>query len=515
MVATVSQSNRLAEIDLNELFGPTQAELSVQVNDDTFPRWGDSQSSRPEKSVRIDVKAQEQKATLSQRLESALWTTLPIASLEADSENTLEGLIQSYNASWSRLHRLHDDLRGIVRRICTANVEWKSETDTRVPSAQQSLIQSTVDEMASRVTLSFGPSSSVLTADVANWSLETVRQRFTASARKDLQQFCRCVESSLKEMAELQLIGILEWVGPNACKYHFFTEVVCHDGTQTTESGLKSRERSWEERRNNLVTRFAAYIEKKTTALISIRRARHEHHVIHAFHTTIGNSTVTTLPRHRQLLDAIPDWLRDFVRVIDGTLVRELVIERECCRKTWSEVEVIDMPQFDCEPAVVIDQYALTGWGPREIQQEKQRQAEERVTASKVASDIEWRWWLTGVFPTALAFIGTAGFRPDLWPLAILALAACLFAVIQTVSLLERAGKETVGVFQYFTSLMTTLAVCGAGVLLISCFRSPVGTTPWWFLVCSLFSVIFGIGLFSAFDSLKALRPSDSSNSPR
>lgn len=512
MAATVSEGNRLSNVELDSLFGVTEPILSLQLQGNTFPRWSDAKAFKDSEPIRIKVENETEKVALSQRLESALWKSMPLASVETDSEVTLEEVIQAYTSNWKRLHQLHDELRKLVRSICFANVEWKSETDTQVPQAKQSLIESTVDEMAARVTQSFGPSSSILTAELTTLPLEIVRQRLTQSVRKELQQFCSLVETSLKNMAELQLIGILQWVGPNACKYHFFTEVLCHDGTTQEDSGLRFRTPSWQERLKRHPI-LPAYIATTSTALISQRRARHEHNVMHAFHTTLANSTVKALPRHRQLMDAIPAWLREFVRVIDGTLIREMVVEQEYCRKTLSEVKIKDMPQFDSEPAIVIDHFALTGWGPREIKQEEQRQVEQRVAASKASSDSEWQWWLTGVFPIALAFIGTAGFRPDLWPLAILALTACLFAVIQVVAMLKRAGKETGDVFQYVTSLLTTLTVCGAGALLISCFRGPVGTTPWWFLVCCLLAVCGGIGMFSAFETLKSLSQSASSSS--
>lgn len=502
MVTAVLNDDRLAEL---KVFGTPEPSVGLEDRGTEYPRQDDSPSYPKAKTSRIGINQEVEKAALWQRLESALWASMPIAPIEINSEATLEDLIQAYNASWNRLRQLRADIGQLVRQICATNLEWKSETDTQVPQAQQQLVESTINEMTARVTQAFIPSRSILTAEVANWSLKTVRRRFTASIRGDLHRFCRFVESTLQEMVQLQLIGILEWVGPNACKYHFFTEVLCHDGTTHEESDLKRRERSWSERSNSQLTRFATYITKTTTALISHRRARHEHHVLHAFQTTIANSTVTALPRHRQLLDAIPIWLREFVRVIDGTLIQEWVIEQEFCRKTWSKVDVYDLPQFDCEPAIIIDQFALSGWGPREIQQEVQRVAEERITTTKAAADIEWKWWLTGVFPTALAFIGTAGFRPDLWPLAILALTACLFSVIQVVATLQRAGRESGDVFQYVTSLLTTLTVCGAGALLISCFRGPVDSAPWWFLVSCLLATSSMIGMHSAFDSVKSL----------
>lgn len=514
MVATVSESSRLSEDELDELFGVTEPILAVKVQGNTFPRWSDSQPSHPEKPLHIEVVNEARTADLSQRLESSLWKTMPIALLDVGSDTTLDDLIRAYNSSLNRIHLIQDDLRPFIRSICAANVEWRSEDNAQVPYAQQDAIESTINEMAARVTHLLGPSASVLTAEVTTWPIETVRKRFTESIRKELQHFCRSVESSLKEMAELQLIGIVEWVGPGACKYHFFTEVLCHDGTVTVDSGPMSRE-PWERRSNFL---FRYYNERTKTALISKRRARHEHHVIRAFHTSVANTSVTKLPRHKQLLDAIPDWLSEFVRVIDGSLVRERVIEQEYCRKSWSEVEVtklpleFDLPIFTIDPAIVIDQYALSGWGIREIQQEQQRQVEERTTISRTSSDVEWRWWLTGVIPAAVAFMGTAGSRPDLWPLAILALTICMFSVIQTVALLERAGKEKAGIPQYVTSLTTTFATCGAGALLISCLRSPQDTSPWWFIL-GCFAVCSGIAMCFTFDTLKSFIDPNSNSS--
>ena len=59
------------------------------------------------------------------------------------------------------------------------------------------------------------------------------------------------------------------------------------------------------------------------------RLARHEHAVMNAVQTTIGNSRVVMPLEVRQLVEHVPDWLYPFVSVIDGDLFRERIVEQD------------------------------------------------------------------------------------------------------------------------------------------------------------------------------------------
>ena len=97
--------------------------------------------------------------------------------------------------------------------------------------------------------------------------------------------------------------------------------------------------RSWDARQSN-VSRCATH---------HFRFARHEHKVINAVRTSIGNSAVVIPPPVANLIKAIPTWLYPSVEVIDGDIIRERIIERDTGVEDWRVAQVDDEPIVDWE----------------------------------------------------------------------------------------------------------------------------------------------------------------------
>jgi hypothetical protein len=156
---------------------------------------------------------------------------------------------------------------------------------------------------------------------------------------------------------------------------------------------------------------------------------------MNAIATSIEDSRVIMPPPVQRLIQQIPDWLSPFVRVIDGDIFRERIIEREQKASTWEDVQIRDEPILGCEPGVIIGPYVLVGWGPREVAAELKRREQvqlqtdlaqaiqtaglraARVTAGAVlmalASFVLLVWTLKGAsagfltFLTSIAAIGS------------------------------------------------------------------------------------------------------------
>jgi len=59
------------------------------------------------------------------------------------------------------------------------------------------------------------------------------------------------------------------------------------------------------------------------------------------------------------LVNAIPEWLYQFVEVIDGQIVRELIIERDVSVEDWTQVNARDEPINDIDPGIIIGPFIL------------------------------------------------------------------------------------------------------------------------------------------------------------
>jgi hypothetical protein len=113
---------------------------------------------------------------------------------------------------------------------------------------------------------------------------------------------------------------------------------------------------------------------------------------MNAVATTIKDSRVVMPPQVVRLIEKIPDWLYPFVRVIDGDIFRERIIEREMKVSQWQDVQVRDEPIIGCEPGVIIGPYVLTGWGPREVAAElKRREQVAQQTGEQQAAELSQR----------------------------------------------------------------------------------------------------------------------------
>ena len=109
------------------------------------------------------------------------------------------------------------------------------------------------------------------------------------------------------------------------------------------------------------------------------------------------------------MVEHIPKWLYPFIQVIDGTICRERIIERDTRVDDWVNEVVRDEPIFGCEPAVILGPYVLTGWGPREVDREVERRqtlqtAAEQEQAQKVARR-RAPWMITGAAALGLVAV--------------------------------------------------------------------------------------------------------------
>lgn len=316
---------------------------------------------------------------LKVRLAEALWDRLPLASLKKTADLDAEGLVTIYVESLKQVHQFRQDAEALRRAICAANVEFRQASGETNGEARDKALDTRLAELSARASFDIVPARNVLSAELISRPLETLRSKLTAALREAVDDFAHQLFASFEKLVDEKCLGLIEWVGPNVCRYHFFKEVVIQEmeGPERTAGPYRSAGRVGDRTR-----RYARTVTQTTRGRHVHRTARHEHHVMQAFWTSIRNSRVVMPLAVRQLVKAVPDWLYDFVRVVDGILVRELVIERDLgeegikSTQQYTDYVFVDEPVVDWEPAVVVGPFVLTGWGPREIEIELKRQAE-------------------------------------------------------------------------------------------------------------------------------------------
>jgi hypothetical protein len=164
---------------------------------------------------------------------------------------------------------------------------------------------------------------------------------------------------------------------------------------------------------------------------------------MHAFATTIRNSTVIMPAKIARLVTTIPDWIYPFVRIIDGTVMRERILELEYRTDITQQITPRDEPIYGGDPALAIGSFVLTGWGPRDIEplqkliEEESKAAEERRFLSQALRQRRvWRASAWVLIPLAVVLIIWRHIGgPDAIILSAVAFCLGLYAALQAVSL--------------------------------------------------------------------------------
>lgn len=380
----------VAMADTTEAELPLVDSFFVRSRNRIFPHTADTSRDRLPPVAELQSPAAND--DLATRLQQRLWPQLPYAAIATESPTDPARLVSVYVDSLRVVNNFQGELSEFVTAICSANLEFRQELGATNSVARDGAVSATLRDMLERAQVAIEPVSNALRAELVALPVEQVHARLIAASQRAASEFATQFVNVLQTLVDQHLAGLVEWVGTQACRYHFFKEVVIqeNDGLHSFRSAPHQNAASH--------SGWSVTTTERTRGRHIHRRARHEHHVMHAFDTTIANTKVI-LPAHvERLLKAVPLWLADFVRIIDGQIIRERIIEQDCRTETWEQVSVRDEPVSGPDPAIVIDEFVLTGWGPRDIVQEQsRRQSETHADRSRLAVQESTLWICGGV----------------------------------------------------------------------------------------------------------------------
>jgi len=374
----------------------------VELQGRRFPALWDAPRLRSPERLR-QLAPPPQKVELKDRVAEEVWSRLLWQQLPPDAAET-RVVVDAYIQSLTQLERFRWDVDELVRAACQANLEFRQEQGETNVVAREAVLSGQLTEMLDAAVSQWLPTRNVVDARLVSQPLSEVRQRLDAALTQAVDDFGRQLFDLLARLVDRELFGLVEWLPNNCCAYHFFKRIVIQEN-----DGASRRVMS--ETRFNQVTERDAETGRQIVGRRTVeetrgqgrhlhRFARHQHDVIQAVHTSIGNSRVVMPPQVQRLCEAVPEWLYPFVQVIDGTIVRERIIERDTRVDQWADRTQRDEPIIGCEPGVILGSFVLTGWGPREVKAEEMRRESvlhEATTHSSVTS-AQRRWQLlTGV----------------------------------------------------------------------------------------------------------------------
>jgi|GEM_PF-632544 len=352
---------------------PTSVE--VQWRRRTYPLSAEpSQAASDPRTNRIyQLRELPEEAKLPDLLAAALWNLLPWSRLSGD-ELDRQAVVEAYVGSLSQLERCQAEVKTLIQACCEANLEFRQEAGETHAPARERALNSQLSEMLSGAGDSWLPIRNILQAKLVSQPLAELRLRLHEALASGVKEFSTEFFELLARLVDRELFGLVEWHPNHCCSYHFFKRVVIQEN-----EGASQKVTTTYREQDPDSTALRPVIGKRTTKQVrgkgqhTHRLARHEHGVMKAVRTSIGNSQVIMPPPVERMVKCIPAWLAPFVHIIDGQIFRERIIERDLKVAKWEDVDVRDEPILGWEPAVIIGPYVLTGWGPREVEREQRR----------------------------------------------------------------------------------------------------------------------------------------------
>jgi hypothetical protein len=374
----------------------------VELQGRRFPALWDAPRLRSPERLR-QLAPPPQKVELKDRVAEEVWSRLPWQQLPAVVDET-RVVIDAYIQSLNQLERFRRDVDQLIRVACQANLEFRQGQGETNVVAREAVLSEQLSEMLDAAIGAWLPTRNVVDARLASRPLAEVRERLDAALTQAVADFGRQLFELLARLVDRELFGLVEWLPNNCCAYHFFKRIVIqeNDGAsrRVMNETLFNQVTERDSQTGRQIVGRRTVEETRGQGRHLHRFARHQHDVIQAVHTSIGNSRVVMPPPVQRLCEAVPEWLDPFVQVIDGTIVRERIIERDTRVDQWADRTQRDEPIIGCEPGVILGSFVLTGWGPREVKAEELRREavmHEASTHSSVAS-AQQRWQLlTGV----------------------------------------------------------------------------------------------------------------------
>jgi len=360
---------------LVEQRGDEVLSVSLRRNGRVWPR-GDTPS--PSSSPIRELSDREIEPDLAALVERDLKARLPFREIVDKPGVSGTDVVAAYVSSLEMLQSFRHDAEFLIEAVCLSHIEFEQVTGPTDEEQRQQSEHALLQSMIERAELKLPVAANIATADLLAGPVDVLVARLGEALNQSVSIFTIALFGVFDRLVDVQLAGLFEWSGPGTCWYHFFKEIVRQENNRTTQR-RSSREIPGVAEDGEEISILRTTTIDTTTGQDTLRIARHEHHVMDAFQTSLENSRVVIPLAVQGMIQAIPPWLAPFISVIDGTLFREQIISRDYSTSDWSQTRVstVDQPILGCEPAVLIGHVVLAGWGPTEIAIELERRAAE------------------------------------------------------------------------------------------------------------------------------------------
>lgn len=257
--------------------------------------------------------------------------------------------------------------------------------------ASQKWKQGELTEWRDQVLLEAGVSKLELPEDLASGralaQLEgekqlMLRQQLLDALDKLPHLFCQ----QLLALVSAEVIGLVEWHAKDICVFSRYERV------------YQFQMRAWPRRKEASPTdRKQMWFANALAGDVDQRLVRTVEHLIDAKRKELDDPSVI-IPHHlEKLVESVPDCFKSYMKVVEGMLFREIVIEKTVAHKdnvvagTEAFLAYEDRPLIHHDPAIVLGPFVLAGWGESDMRAEVYRRS--RLQANQVKTRVtHWPW---------------------------------------------------------------------------------------------------------------------------
>ena len=308
------------------------------------------------------------------QLHDVVWNQLPTTGVfQATSHDTIA---QATAHCSELLRQRQDEIRKFVRTLCYHVVKFQVSGE-HLPQARADALDKARRPLLTALDHVLVPLQPVLTAELIAQPLPAVQNSVLKLLQEASHTLTNQLFVSLHMLVELNVVGIIDWKDERTCKLNFFRHAIEQDQIESRKSTTVRRVE-----RNTLVREEWEQLRVRNRYFIE----RHEHHVMNAEAHELKREIHPIPRKHDELIDQIPEWLHPHLRVLEGTLILEQIVERQIGENQWQSEPILRSTHVthQIDPAILLGHFVLTGWGERDVDREIHRRRREATIEAQL-----------------------------------------------------------------------------------------------------------------------------------
>lgn len=175
------------------------------------------------------------------QLHDGLWNQLPITDVfQAASDDTIARATAHCS---DLLHQRQDEIRKFVRSLCYHVVKIRVRGELH-PQAVADALDKARRPFLAALDQVIVPLKPILTAELIVQPLPIIQDAVRQWLHDSTHTVATQLVLSLHTLVEMDVVGIIEWPGPRACKLNFFRHTIEQDRVGSRKQPLSDRSRA-------------------------------------------------------------------------------------------------------------------------------------------------------------------------------------------------------------------------------------------------------------------------------